>query len=135
MAQTLEALGMVETKGFIGAVEAADAMVKAANVQLLGKEYIGAGYVTIFVRGDVGAVKAATDAGAAAARRVGELISVHVIPRPHVEVERVLPVGGRTGVSPDEQSLQGGARGQLGQGDQGRTLPAGTRDTAKDRAR
>ena len=100
----LEALGMVETKGFVGAVEAADAMVKAANVQLLGKEYIGAGYVTIFVRGDVGAVKAATDAGAAAARRVGELISVHVIPRPHAEVERVLPVNGRTGLSPDEQS-------------------------------
>ena len=98
----LEALGMVETKGFVGAVEAADAMVKAANVQLLGKEYIGAGYVTIFVRGDVGAVKAATDAGAAAARRVGELISVHVIPRPHAEVERVLPVNGRTGLSPDE---------------------------------
>ena len=104
----LEALGMVETKGFVGAVEAADAMVKAANVQLLGKEYIGAGYVTIFVRGDVGAVKAATDAGAAAARRVGELISVHVIPRPHAEVERVLPVNGRTGLSPDEAALQGG---------------------------
>ena len=85
----MEALGMIETKGFVGAVEAADAMVKAANVQLVGKEYIGAGYVTVFVRGDVGAVKAATDAGAAAARRVGELISVHVIPRPHVEVERV----------------------------------------------
>ena len=75
---SLEALGMVETKGFVGAVEAADAMVKAANVKLIGKEYIGAGYVTIFVRGDVGAVKAATDAGAAAARRVGELISVQV---------------------------------------------------------
>jgi ethanolamine utilization protein EutM len=89
-----EALGMVETKGFVGAVEAADAMVKAANVRLIGKEYIGSGYVTIFVRGDVGAVKAATDAGAAAARRVGELISVHVIPRPHIEVERVLPNGG-----------------------------------------
>ena len=88
---TLEALGMVETKGFVGAVEAADAMVKAANVNLIGKEYIGAGYVTIFVRGDVGAVKASTDAGAAAARRVGELISVHVIPRPHSEVEDVLP--------------------------------------------
>jgi ethanolamine utilization protein EutM len=88
---TLEALGMVETKGFVGAVEAADAMVKAANVTLIGKEYIGAGYVTIFVRGDVGAVKAATDAGAAAARRVGELITVHVIPRPHAEVEDVLP--------------------------------------------
>jgi len=91
---SLEALGMVETKGFVGAVEAADAMVKAANVQLIGKEYIGAGYVTIFVRGDVGAVKAATDAGAAAARRVGELISVHVIPRPHGEVEKALGGGG-----------------------------------------
>jgi ethanolamine utilization protein EutM len=132
----LEALGMVETKGFVGAVEAADAMVKAANVQLLGKEYIGAGYVTIFVRGDVGAVKAATDAGAAAARRVGELISVHVIPRPHAEVERVLPVNGRTGLSPDEQALQsGGARGQLGQGDQGRSLGAGNREANKERAR
>ena len=86
-----DALGMVETKGLIGSVEAADAMVKAANVVLIGKEYIGAGYVTVLARGDVGAVKAATDAGAAAARRVGELISVHVIPRPHVEVERVLP--------------------------------------------
>ncbi len=88
-----EALGLVETKGFIGSVEAADAMVKAANVQLIGKEYIGAGYVTVMVRGDVGAVKAATDAGAAAARRVGELVSVHVIPRPHSEVERILPKG------------------------------------------
>jgi len=86
-----DALGMVETKGLIGSVEAADAMVKAANVTLVGKEYIGAGYVTVLVRGDVGAVKAATDAGAAAARRVGELIAVHVIPRPHQEVERVLP--------------------------------------------
>jgi ethanolamine utilization protein EutM len=86
-----EALGMVETKGLIGSIEAADAMVKAANVVLVGKEYIGAGYVTVLVRGDVGAVKAATDAGAAAARRVGELISVHVIPRPHTEVEKVLP--------------------------------------------
>lgn len=86
-----EALGLIETKGFVGAVEAADAMVKAANVNLIGKEYIGAGYVTVMVRGDVGAVKAATDAGAAAARRVGELISVHVIPRPHSEVEKILP--------------------------------------------
>lgn len=86
-----EALGMVETRGLIGSVEAADAMVKAANVVLVGKEYIGQGYVTVLVRGDVGAVKAATDAGAAAARRVGELISVHVIPRPHAEVERILP--------------------------------------------
>ena len=83
-----EALGLIETKGLIGSVEAADAMVKAANVTLIGKEYIGAGYVTVMVRGDVGAVKAATDAGAAAARRVGELVSVHVIPRPHAEVER-----------------------------------------------
>ena len=88
-----EALGLVETKGLIGAVEAADAMVKAANVSLIGKEYIGAGYVTVMVRGDVGAVKAATDAGAAAARRVGELVAVHVIPRPHAEVERLLPKG------------------------------------------
>ena len=86
-----DALGMVETKGLIGSIEAADAMVKAANVALIGKEYIGAGYVTVLVRGDVGAVKAATDAGAAAARRVGELVSVHVIPRPHGEVERILP--------------------------------------------
>jgi microcompartment protein CcmL/EutN len=86
-----DALGMVETKGLIGSVEAADAMVKAANVTLIGKEYIGAGYVTVLVRGDVGAVKAATDAGAAAARRVGELVSVHVIPRPHTDVEKVLP--------------------------------------------
>ena len=86
-----EALGLIETKGLIGSIEAADAMVKAANVILIGKEYIGAGYVTVMVRGDVGAVKAATDAGAAAARRVGELVSVHVIPRPHTEVEKILP--------------------------------------------
>ncbi len=88
-----EALGMIETQGLIGAVEAADVMVKTANVVLVGKEYIGAGYVTVMVRGDVGAVKAATDAGAAAARRVGELVSVHVIPRPHTEVEKILPKG------------------------------------------
>ena len=88
-----EALGMVETKGLIGAVEAAVAMVKAANVALVGKEYIGAGYVTMMVRGDVGAVKAATDAGASAARRVGELVSVHVIPRPAASLEDVLPIG------------------------------------------
>lgn len=88
---SLEALGMVETKGLVGSIEAADAMVKAANVLLVGKEYIGAGFVTVFVRGDVGAVKAATDAGAAAARRVGELVAVHVIPRPHGEVEKILP--------------------------------------------
>jgi len=85
------ALGMVETKGLVGAIEAADAMVKAANVRLVGKEMIGGGFVTVMVRGDVGAVKAATDAGAAAASRVGELKSVHVIPRPHAEVESILP--------------------------------------------
>jgi len=89
-----EALGMIETKGLVGSIEAADAMVKAANVILIGKEYIGSGYVTVMVRGDVGAVKAATDAGAAAARRVGELVSVHVIPRPHEHVEKILPGGG-----------------------------------------
>ena len=88
---SMDALGMVETRGLVAAVEAADAMVKAANVVLIGKEYIGAGYVTVLVRGDVGAVKAATDAGAAAARRVGELVSVHVIPRPHQEAEKILP--------------------------------------------
>lgn len=87
------ALGMVETIGEVGAIEAADAMVKAANVRLIGKEKIGSGYVTVFVRGDVGAVKAAVDAGAAAAARVGELKSVHVIPRPHTEVEAILPKG------------------------------------------
>jgi microcompartment protein CcmL/EutN len=91
---THEALGLIETRGLIGSIEAADAMVKTANVVLVGKEYIGAGYVTVMVRGDVGAVKAATDAGAAAARRVGELVSVHVIPRPHDEVERILPHAG-----------------------------------------
>ena len=86
-----EALGLVETKGFVGAVEAADAMVKSANVQLIGSEKIGAGFVPVMVRGDVGAVKAATDAGAAAAGKVGEVISVHVIPRPHTDVEKLLP--------------------------------------------
>lgn len=85
------ALGMVETKGLVAAIEAADAMVKAANVTLIGKQQVGAGLVTVMVRGDVGAVKAATDAGAAAAENVGELISVHVIPRPHSEVEVILP--------------------------------------------
>ncbi len=86
-----QALGMVETKGLVGAIEAADAMVKAANVTLVGKEKIGSGLVTVMVRGDVGAVKAAVDAGAGAAKRVGELISVHVIPRPHDDVEGILP--------------------------------------------
>ncbi len=87
----LEALGMIETRGLVGAVEAADTMVKAANVHLIGKSQIGGGLVTVMVRGDVGAVKAATDAGAAAAEKVGELISVHVIPRPHNDVEMILP--------------------------------------------
>ncbi len=86
-----EALGMVETKGLVGSIEAADAMVKAADVRLIGKEQIGSGLVTVMVRGDVGAVKAAVEAGAAAAKRVGELVSVHVIPRPHDEVEGILP--------------------------------------------
>ena len=91
MSISYEALGMVETRGLVGAVEAADAMVKAAKVLLIGKQQVGGGLVTVMVRGDVGAVKAATDAGASAARRVGELISVHVIPRPHEEVEKILP--------------------------------------------
>lgn len=85
------ALGMVETKGLVGAIEAADSMVKAASVHLVGKVHVGGGIVTVLVRGDVGAVKAATDAGAAAAERVGELLSVHVIPRPHNELELILP--------------------------------------------
>jgi microcompartment protein CcmL/EutN len=88
-----EALGMVETKGLVAMIEAADAMVKAAKVTLVGWEKIGAGSVTAIVRGDVAAVKAATDAGAAAARRVGELVSVHVIPRPHANLEDALPIG------------------------------------------
>ena len=91
MAETILALGMVETKGLVGSIEAADAMVKAANVSLIGKVHVGGGLVTVMVRGDVGAVKAATDAGAAAASKVGELLSVHVIPRPHSEVEFILP--------------------------------------------
>ena len=86
-----EALGMVETKGLVGAIEAADAMVKAANVHLVGKEKVGSGLLTVMVRGDVGAVKASVEAGASAAKRVGELVSVHVIPRPHADVEGILP--------------------------------------------
>ena len=93
----LNALGMIETKGLIGAIEAADAMVKAANVTLVGKEQVGGGLVTVMVRGDVGAVKAATEAGAAAAERVGELVSVHVIPRPHGDVEIILPQTQKSG--------------------------------------
>ena len=91
MGDRLLALGMIETKGLVGSIEAADAMVKAANVNLIGKVHVGGGLVTVMVRGDVGAVKAATDAGAAAASRVGELVSVHVIPRPHEEIEYILP--------------------------------------------
>ena len=87
----LQALGMIETKGLVGSVEAADAMVKAANVSLIGKVHVGGGLVTVMVRGDVGAVKAAVDAGATAAERVGELLSIHVIPRPHSDVEMILP--------------------------------------------
>jgi len=86
-----KALGMIETKGLVGSIEAADAMVKAAKVDLFGKEKASGGLVTMYVSGEVGAVKAATDAGAAAARRVGELVSVHVIPRPHAQVHRILP--------------------------------------------
>lgn len=86
-----EAIGMIETRGLVGSIEAADAMVKAANVHLIGKEIVGGGLVMVIVSGDVGAVKAATDAGAAAAGRVGELKSVHVIPRPHNEVAAILP--------------------------------------------
>ncbi len=86
-----EALGMIETKGLVGAIEAADAMTKAANVTLVGYEKVGSGLVTVMVRGDVGAVKAATDAGAAAAQKVGELVAIHVIPRPNVDTEKILP--------------------------------------------
>jgi ethanolamine utilization protein EutM len=92
-----EALGMIETKGLVGLIEASDAMVKAANVTLVTYEKIGAGYVTAMVRGDVAAVKAATDAGAAAANKVGELVAVHVIPRPHASLESILPIGSSTG--------------------------------------
>ena len=88
---TGDALGLIETRGLVGSIEAADTMVKAANVQLVGYEQVGGGYVTVMVRGDVGAVKAATDAGAEAAARVGEVVSVHVIPRPHADVETTLP--------------------------------------------
>ncbi|HEX30503.1 TPA: BMC domain-containing protein [Candidatus Poribacteria bacterium] len=88
-----EALGMIETRGLVGSIEAADAMVKAANVKLIGKVLVGGGYVTVMVRGDVGDVKAAVEAGAEAAKAVGELVSVHVIPRPHSEVESILPGG------------------------------------------
>jgi ethanolamine utilization protein EutM len=100
------ALGMIETKGLVGAIEAADAMVKAAKVQLFGKEKATAGLVTMYVAGEVGAVKAATDAGAAAARRVGELVSVHVIPRPNEQLWRILPP-----LTPPAGAPKGGAKG------------------------
>jgi ethanolamine utilization protein EutM len=90
----MEALGLIETKGLIGAIEAADAMVKTASVAPAGKEFMGAGLVCVTVRGDVGAVKSAADAGADAARRVGELVAVHAIPRPHEEIEKAIPTGG-----------------------------------------
>ena len=99
-----DALGMIETKGFVGMVEAADAMVKAARVELVGYERIGGGFVTAIVRGDVAAVKAATEAGQRAAERVGELVSVHVIPRPHANIDLVLPLGRTEG----EESSGGG---------------------------
>ena len=98
-----QALGMIETKGLVGSIEAADAMVKAAQVNLFGKEKVPAGLVTMFVMGEVGAVKAATDAGAAAARRVGELVSVHVIPRPHEQLVRILPAMTPVHAAPPKQ--------------------------------
>lgn len=90
------ALGLIETKGLTASIEAADAMLKAANVVLVGTEKIGSGLVTVMVRGEVGAVKAATEAGAEAAQRVGEVVAVHVIPRPHADVEKMLPAGAKT---------------------------------------
>ena len=98
-----DALGMIETKGFVGMVEAADAAVKAAKVELVGFEKIGGGYVTAIVRGDVAAVKAATEAGQRAAERVGELVSVHLIPRPHVNVDEVLPLGRQGAAAHDKK--------------------------------
>ncbi|MDF2626524.1 MAG: carbon dioxide concentrating mechanism/carboxysome shell protein [Symbiobacteriaceae bacterium] len=103
----LLALGMVETRGFVGSVEAADAMAKAANVQVVGQVQIGAAYMTIMCRGDVGAVRAAVDAGAAAAKRVGELVASHVIPRPHDELERVLPRPKGVGAAAEPQAAAG----------------------------
>lgn len=99
-----EALGMIETKGLIGSIEAADAMVKAANVKLVGKTLVGGGLVTVMITGDVGAVKAATEAGAAAAQRVGELVSVHIIPRPHNEIATILPDTKPTEIDKSEKS-------------------------------
>ncbi|HIE51883.1 MAG TPA: BMC domain-containing protein [Armatimonadetes bacterium] len=95
-----EALGLIETRGLVASIEAADAMVKAANVTLVGAEYVGGGYVSVMVRGDVGAVRAAVDAGAAAAREVGEVVSVHIIPRPHEEVDGILTEVGKPSEAP-----------------------------------
>ena len=118
-----QALGMIETKGLVAAIEAADAMVKAANVMLIGKEQVGGGLVTVMVRGDVGAVKSAADAGAAAAERTGELVSVHVIPRPHNEVEEILPArrsAAGQGMVPNasEAAQTAGAKRQAGKQNQ-----------------
>src|SRR5499426_3397530 len=99
-----EALGMIETRGLVGAIEAADAMVKTANVVLVGREYLLNGYVTVLVRGDVGSVKAATEAGSMAARRVGELISVHVIPRPFDDTEQILTRWSGSGTKPGDST-------------------------------
>ncbi|OFZ78821.1 MAG: ethanolamine utilization protein EutM [Bdellovibrionales bacterium RIFOXYD1_FULL_44_7] len=99
-----EALGMIETKGFVGMVEASDAMVKAARVELVGYEKIGGGFVTAIVRGDVAAVKAAVEAGARAAEKVGEMVSVHVIPRPHANVDTVLPLGRKNAAKSSKES-------------------------------
>lgn len=111
MTNRMEALGMIETKGLVASIEAADAMVKAANVTLIGKEYPGGGLVSVMVRGDVGAVKAAVEAGAAAAERLGELLSVHVIPRPHTEVESIVPsiTPQSTGKTPGQSAKDGHA--------------------------
>ena len=100
MAKALEALGMIETKGLIALIEASDAMLKAANVQLAGWEKVGSGLVTVFVVGDVAAVKAAVDAGASAASKIGEVVSVQVIPRPHEELAAVLPKAGKSSGAP-----------------------------------
>ena len=127
------ALGMIETKGLVGSIVAADAMVKAANVTLIGKVQIGGAYVTVMVRGDVGAVKAATDAGAAAAQRVGELISVHVIPRPHHEVEYILPSLPSDDPDDDPSSpLEDDGKGEMEKTDASAETAASAEDTATE---
>ena len=125
---SMEALGMIETRGLVAMIEASDAMVKAANVTLVGYEKIGAGFVTAIVRGDVAAVKAATDAGAAAARRVGELISVHVIPRPHAEVERALA---QRGIAAPQQLAVGADRAQLPAGENNHPVSTSNKEREK----